>query len=80
MLKLTYSLAYDKFQTITVLGDAKGLWDLWYKLSHAKQDNINDVATDIKISTLDGCTLDLNKGIIEFIRNDKNLSNLDNIL
>ena len=34
MLKLTYARKRDRFQTVTVLGDAEGIRDLFWQLTH----------------------------------------------
>ena len=34
MLKLTYTRKSDEFQTVTVLGDAEGIRDLYWQLTH----------------------------------------------
>lgn len=78
MLKLTYSLPHDKFQTVTILGDAKGLCDLYWRLTNANPKNENDAASNIKIHTLSGIELNPCLGINEFFINDKPLSQLDN--
>jgi hypothetical protein len=78
MLKLTYSLPSDKYQTVTVLGDGRGLWDLWWRLTHANPENTNDQATSITITTLAGLELDPRKGLSELINNDNlRMSNLN---
>jgi hypothetical protein len=77
MFKLTYSLPNDEYQTVTVLGDAQGLWDLWWRLSRANPENPNDVAANLKITSLSGADLDPGKGIAELIRHDVGLSRLN---
>jgi hypothetical protein len=76
MLKLTYSAPDDKYQTVTVLGDARGLWDLWYRLTRANPGNPNDQAANVKITTLAGAEIDPAKGIVEMLAYDSPLSRL----
>jgi len=70
MLKLTYSTPDDKYQTVTVLGDGRGLWDLWWRLTQAAPDNPSALAANVTITTLSGLKLDPSKGVKELIHND----------
>ena len=54
MLKLTYSRVNDEFATVTVLGDAEGIRDLYWKLTtNCNKDSIGKVT----VSDLDGYAL-----------------------
>jgi hypothetical protein len=58
LLKLTYSLARDKFQTVTLIGDPDGIRNLYWQLTrnHSSQDGT--AIGEIKVTDLDGidCT------------------------
>ena len=58
MLKLTYSRKSDKFQTVTVIGDAEGIRDLFWQLTHNYKPVDGTEIGSIKITNLDGdeCT------------------------
>jgi hypothetical protein len=76
MLTLTYSLPNDKFQTVTVLGDAKGIWDLWWRLSQSRPENSGDAASNITIRNMAGLEIDPRNGLAETIACEMPLSRL----
>lgn len=78
MIQLRYSLPHDKYQTVTVLGDAKGIWDLWWRLTNVAKDNKQSAVTDIKITNLNGIELDPRRGMDECWAYDMPLSKIDN--
>ena len=77
MLKLTYSHPNDEFQTITVLGDARGIFDLWFRLSQATPEYKSHGVGKIKVRNLDGYEIDMTKGIDNAICARTSLSSLD---
>lgn len=77
MLKLTYHLPNDVYQTVTVLGDAAGLWDLWFRLTEAHPNNANAEAAGIQITTLGGMVIDPRKGLENLRAYDQPLSRLE---
>ena len=54
MIKLTYTRKIDKFQTVTVLGDADGIRDLYWQLTHNYKPQDGTEIGSIRISDLDG--------------------------
>jgi hypothetical protein len=54
MLKLTYFKANDKFQFVTVIGDAEGIRDLYWQLTRNYKSTDGSRIADVKITTLDG--------------------------
>lgn len=58
MLKLTYTRLSDRFQTVTVLGDANGIRDLYWQLTHNYVAKDGSAFGTIKVTNLDGvdCT------------------------
>jgi hypothetical protein len=76
MLRLSYSLPDDDFRTVAVLGDAQGLWDLWWRLTNASPENPRNRATKIKVTTLCGLELQPEGGIDKLTAHDTPLSNL----
>ena len=58
MLKLTYSRKSDKYQTVTVLGDAVGIRDLYWQLTHNYKAQDGTAIDNVVVSNLDGdeCT------------------------
>ena len=58
MLKLTYHRQDDVFQTVTVLGDATGIRDLYWQLTHNYLPQDGTAISDITITNLNGeeCT------------------------
>lgn len=58
MLKLTYAREKDRFQTVTVMGDAAGIRDLYWQLTHNYKAQDGTKIGNIKVSDLDGvdCT------------------------
>ena len=76
MLKLTYSLPNDKFRTVTVLGDAEGLFDLRFRLMQARPEYDSHAAANIKITTITGIEVEVTKGIQEMYAYDEPLSRL----
>jgi hypothetical protein len=63
MIKLTYSKPGDEFDTITVLGSEAGIFDLWFRLTHANPEYKSHGVENIKITNLDGHPIDPTKGI-----------------
>jgi hypothetical protein len=76
MLKLTYSLPNDKFRTVTVLGDAEGLFDLWFRLMQARPEHDSHAAANLRITTLSGVEVNPSQGIRELFVYDEPLSRL----
>ncbi len=58
MLKLTYTRASDRFQEVTLLGDAEGIRDLYWQLTHNYKAQDGTAIGSIKVSDLNGidCT------------------------
>jgi hypothetical protein len=58
VLKLTYTRKRDKFQTVTVLGDAAGIRDLYWQLTHNYKAQDGTEIGEIKVTNLEGldCT------------------------
>lgn len=58
MLKLVYTRKKDKFQTVTLLGDAAGIRDLFWQLTHNYKSEDGTEIGSIKVFDLDGvdCT------------------------
>ena len=58
MLKLIYTRKSDKFQTVTLLGDADGIRDLYWQLTHNYKAQDGTEIGSIEIFNLDGikCT------------------------
>lgn len=58
MLKLTYTRKNDKYQSVTVLGDAMGIRDLYWQLTHNYFAQDGTAIGNIKVTNLDGhdCT------------------------
>ena len=54
MLKLTYTRKSDEFQTVTVLGDAEGIRDLYWQLTHNYKAQDGTEIGCIRITDLDG--------------------------
>jgi hypothetical protein len=54
MLKLTYSRKKDRSQIVTVIGDADGIRDLYWQLTHNYDPKDGTAIGSIKISDLDG--------------------------
>lgn len=54
MLKLTYRRASDKFQTVTVIGEAEGIRDLYWQLTHNYAPQDGTAIGVIMVTNLDG--------------------------
>ena len=54
MLKLTYTLPNDEFQTVTVLGDGRGIFDLWFRMTSAQYEYPSHGFGRIEVRNLDG--------------------------
>jgi hypothetical protein len=54
MLKLTYSRKKDRFQTVTVLGDAIGIRDLYWQLTHNYKAQDSTEIGSVVVTSLDG--------------------------
>jgi len=54
MLKLTYTRKKDQFQTVTVLGDPKGIKDLYWQLTQNYKCEDGTAIGDIIVSNLNG--------------------------
>ena len=65
MLKLTYTRPNDEFQTVTVLGDARGIFDLWFRLTNANPQYPSHGVGKITIHDLHGRLIDMRKGLAE---------------
>ena len=65
MIKLTYAKPGDEFDRITVLGSETGIFDLWFRLTHANPEYPSHGVENIKITNLDGRVIDPTKGINE---------------
>lgn len=61
MLKLTYARKSDRFQTVTVIGDAAGIRDLYWQLTHNYKAQDGTAIGSIEVFNLDGvnCTKDI---------------------
>lgn len=61
MLKLTYARKSDEFQTVTVLGDAEGIRDLYWQLTHNYKPQDGTAIGCVRITDLDGldCTAEI---------------------
>jgi len=61
MLKLTYTRKSDQFQTVTVLGDAEGIRDLYWQLTHNYKAQDGTEIGSIDVFDLDGvkCTAEV---------------------
>ena len=60
MLKLTYTRKRDRFQSVTLIGDAIGIRDLYWQLTHNYKAQDGTEIGSITVSNLDGvdCTAD----------------------
>jgi len=58
MLKLTYTWKSDKFKTVTVIGDAAGIRDLYWQLTNNYCSKDGTAIGSVKVTNLDGydCT------------------------
>lgn len=58
MLKLTYTRKNNKFQTVTLLGNAAGIRDLYWQLTHNYQAQDGTAIGEVNVYDLDGvnCT------------------------
>lgn len=54
LLKLTYSHKSDKFKTVTVLGDPKGIRDLYWQLTHNYKAQDGNEIGKITVTNLEG--------------------------
>lgn len=54
MLKLTYTRKIDEFQTVTVLGDAQGIRDLYWQLTHNYKPQDGTEIGYVQVTDLDG--------------------------
>ena len=54
MLRLTYARKSDKFATVSVLGDAIGIRDLYWQLTHNYQAQDGTEIGSIRVLNLDG--------------------------
>lgn len=54
MLKLTYARKNDEFQTVTVLGDAAGIRDLYWQLTHNYKPQDGTAIGYMRVTDLDG--------------------------
>jgi hypothetical protein len=54
MLKLTYTRKNDEFQIVTVLGDAEGIRDLYWQLTHNYKAQDGTEIGVISVTDLDG--------------------------
>jgi hypothetical protein len=68
MIKLTYAKPGDEFDRVTVLGSEKGIFDLWFRLTHANPEYPSHGVEHIRITNLDGYVIDPTKGINEAYR------------
>lgn len=61
MLKLTYTRKSDRFQSVTLLGDAAGIRDLYWQLTHNYKAQDGTEIGSIEVYNLEGvnCTKDL---------------------
>lgn len=54
MLKLTYTRKRDRFQTVTVIGDAAGIRDLYWQLTHNYKAQDGSEIGSVNVFNLDG--------------------------
>lgn len=54
MLKLTYNRKSDEFKTVTVLGDAEGIRDLYWQLTHNYKAQDGTEIGCLRVTDLDG--------------------------
>jgi hypothetical protein len=54
LLKLIYSRASDPFETVTLLGDPKGIRDLYWQLTHNYMPQDGTAIGSIKVNNLEG--------------------------
>ena len=59
MLRLIYTRARDKFQEVSVLGDADGIRDLYWQLTQNYNAIDGTAIGSIRILNLDGDVLDI---------------------
>jgi hypothetical protein len=57
ILKLTYSRKSDEFQKVTLLGDAEGIRDLFWQLTHNYHPVDGTEVGEIEISNLEGTVI-----------------------
>ena len=79
MLKLTYTLPNDEFQTVTVLGDAHGIFDLWFRMTNAQYEYPSHGFGRIEVRNLDGHLIDMSKGLNEAICSATRLSRIERL-
>ena len=58
MLKLTYTYKNDKSNTVTLLGDAEGIRDLYWQLTKNYKSADGTEIGAIKVTDLDGLEID----------------------
>lgn len=58
MLKLTYTKARDRFSTVTVMGDSRGIRDLYWQLTKNYLAHDGTAIGSVRVTNLDGvdCT------------------------
>lgn len=76
MLKLTYSIPGDKYQTVTVLGNVQGIYDLWFRLSNSVAAIKAHGVGNIEITDLDGNLRNPEKGLNSMVGLDTVMSSL----
>jgi hypothetical protein len=76
MLKLTYSIPQDEFQTVTVLGSPEGIFDLWFRLKEVDPKYPTHGFASIKVHNLDGGEIDMRKGLRNAVCSATGLSRL----
>lgn len=55
MLKLTYGPVSDPYRTVTLMGDVRGIFDLWFRLEADKD-------LTVRVTNLDGHAVDPSEG------------------
>jgi hypothetical protein len=73
MIKLTYSKPGDEFDCVTVIGSAAGIFDLWFRLTHANPEYPTHGVENIRMTNLDGYPIDPTKGIHQAYQADSDL-------
>lgn len=68
MIKLTCARPRDEFDRVTVLGTEAGIFDLWFRLTHANPEFPSHGVETIRITSLDDHAIDPTKGIREAYR------------
>jgi hypothetical protein len=65
MLMLTYNLASDEFQNVSVIGDEKGIYNLYWQLTHNYSAKDGLKIGQIMVSDLVGNEIVMNKSFVE---------------